>query len=134
GLIVIVLISFVTFGILQLAPGSPIDVMMGDAQLTQTQLDALEHKWGLDRPWYEQYFTWASNMLRGDFGVSIVRAGQPVSDMLLEAAPTTLKLNAIAFAISLAIAVPVGVMAAVKRNSLFDYSSMVGATLGIALP
>jgi peptide/nickel transport system permease protein len=134
GLIVIVLISFVTFGILQFAPGSPIDVMMGDTQLTQTQLDALEHKWGLDRPWYEQYFTWAGNMLRGDFGVSIVRTGQPVSGMLRDAAPVTLKLNAIAFAISLAIAIPVGVAAAVRRNSLFDYTSMVGATLGIALP
>jgi len=134
GLIVIVLISFVTFGILQLAPGSPIDVMMGDTQLTQTQLDALERKWGLDRPWYEQYLTWAGNMLRGDFGVSIVRTGQPVSDMLRDAAPVTLKLNAIAFAISLAVAIPVGVMAAVRRNSVFDYTSMVGATLGIALP
>jgi ABC-type dipeptide/oligopeptide/nickel transport system permease component len=134
GLIVIVLVSFVTFGILQFAPGSPIDVMMGDTQLTQTQLDALEHKWGLDRPWYEQYFTWAGNMLRGDFGVSIVRTGQPVSDMLRDAAPVTLKLNAISFAISLLVAIPVGVAAAVKRNSLFDYSSMVGATLGVALP
>ncbi len=134
GLIVIVLISFVTFGILQLAPGSPIDVMMGDTQLTQAQLDALERKWGLDRPWYEQYLTWAGNMLRGDFGVSIVRTGQPVSDMLRDAAPVTLKLNAIAFAISLSVAIPVGVAAAVRRNSLFDYTSMVGATLGIALP
>lgn len=134
GAIVIVLISLVTFGILQLAPGSPIDVMMGDAQLTQEQLDALERKWGLDQPWYEQYLTWAGNVLRGDFGVSIVRTGQPVSDMLLEAAPVTLKLNAIAFAISLIVSVPIGVMAAVRRNSLLDYTSMVGATLGIALP
>ena len=134
GLIVIVLISFVTFGILQFAPGSPIDVMMGDTQLTQVQLDALERKWGLDRPWYEQYFTWAGNMLRGDFGVSIVRTGQPVSDMLRDAAPVTLKLNAIAFAISLSVAIPVGVAAAVRRNSLFDYVSMVAATFGIALP
>jgi len=134
GLIVIVLVSFVTFGILQFAPGSPIDVMMGDTQLTQVQLDALERKWGLDRPWYEQYFTWAGNMLRGDFGVSIVRTGQPVSDMLRDAAPVTLKLNAIAFAISLSVAIPVGVAAAVRRNSLFDYVSMVAATFGIALP
>lgn len=134
GLVVIVLVSFVTFGILQFAPGSPIDVMIGDTQLTQAQLDALEHKWGLDRPWYEQYLTWAGNMLRGDFGVSIVRTGQPVSKMLRDAAPVTLKLNAISFAISLLIAIPVGVAAAVKRNSLFDYTSMVGATLGVALP
>jgi len=128
------LISIATFGILQLAPGSPIDVMLGDTQLTQAQLDAVERKWGLDRPWYRQYFTWAGNMLQGDFGVSIVRTGQPVSGMLREAAPVTFKLNALAFAISLAIALPVGTLAAIRRNSAFDYSSMVGATLGIALP
>ncbi len=134
GLLVIFLISVATFGILQLAPGSPIDVMLGDTQLTQDQLDAVERKWGLDRPWYQQYFTWAGNMLRGDFGVSIVRTGQPVSDMLRDAAPVTLKLNGIAFAIALTIALPMGVIAAIRRNSLFDYSSMLGATLGVALP
>lgn len=134
GLIVIVLISITTFGILQIAPGSPIDVMLGDTQLTQEQLEAVEHKWGLDRPWYEQYFTWAGNMLRGDFGVSVVRTGQPVSEMLKDAAPVTLKLNAIAFALSIMISVPIGILAAVKRNSVFDYTSMIGATLGIALP
>jgi peptide/nickel transport system permease protein len=134
GLLVIVLISIATFGILHLAPGSPIDVMMGDTQLTQDQLDALERKWGLDRPWYQQYFTWAGNMLRGDFGVSIVRTGQPVSGMLRDATPVTLKLNAFAFGIAVAIALPMGVFAAIRRNSLFDYASMVSATLGIALP
>ena len=134
GLLVIFLISVATFGILQLAPGSPIDVMLGDTQLTQDQLDAVERKWGLDRPWYQQYFTWAGNMLRGDFGVSIVRTGQPVSDMLRDAAPVTLKLNGIAFGIALTIALPMGVLAAIRRNSLFDYSSMLGATLCVALP
>ncbi|MGH2560085.1 MAG: ABC transporter permease [Thermomicrobiales bacterium] len=134
GVVVIFLVSIATFGMLQLAPGSPVDILIGEAPVSQAQIDAINHKWGLDRPWYVQYFTWAGNMLTGDFGQSVIRTGSPVSEMLMEAAPVTLKLNALAFAFSVLIAIPVGVIAAVRRYSAFDYGSMLGATLGIAIP
>lgn len=134
GILVIFLVSITTFGILQMAPGSPVDILIGEAQVSQAQIDAIEKKWGLDRPWYVQYVTWMGNMFRGDFGDSVVRTGVPVSDMLLEAAPVTLRLNLYAFLISTAVAVPVGIIAAVRRNSLFDYVSMVTSTVGIAIP
>jgi ABC-type dipeptide/oligopeptide/nickel transport system permease component len=134
GLLVIVLVSIATFAILQLAPGSPVDVLVGEAQVTQEQLDAIEHKWGLDRPWYIQYFTWMGNVVRGDFGESMVRTGVPVREMVAEAAVVSAKLNILAFVVSTLIAVPVGILAAVKRNSPFDYVATLGATLGIALP
>lgn len=134
GIFVIFLVSITTFGILQMAPGSPVDTLIGEAQVTQAQIDALEAKWGLDRPWYEQYVTWIGNMLKGDFGTSLIRTGVPVSDMLKEAAPVTFKLNLYAFLISTAISVPVGIAAAVKRNSLFDYAATVLNTVGIAVP
>jgi peptide/nickel transport system permease protein len=134
GILVIFLVSIATFGILQMAPGSPVDVLIGEAQVTQAQIDAIEKKWGLDKPWYVQYFTWIGNMFRGDFGQSVVRTGVPVSDMLKDAAPVTLKLNALAFFFSVVIAIPMGIIAAVKRNSVFDYVSMVINTLGIAIP
>jgi ABC-type dipeptide/oligopeptide/nickel transport system permease component len=134
GIVVIFFISIATFGLMHLAPGDPVTVLVGEAQVTQEQLDNIRRQWGLDRPWYEQYFTWLSNMARGDFGVSMVRTGMPVSQMLLEAAPVTLKLNLWAFGVATVVAVPVGVLAAVRRNSWIDYSSMVGSTLGVSIP
>ncbi|CAN5715001.1 oligopeptide ABC transporter permease AppB [soil metagenome] len=134
GFVVIFLVSVTSFGIMQLAPGSPVDILIGEAQVTQEQIDAITEKWGLDRPWYEQYYTWLKNVTTGDFGRSVIRTGVPVRQMVLEAAPVTLKLNALALLISVAIAVPVGVMAAIRRYSKFDYASMVGSTIGIAMP
>jgi len=134
GCTVIFFVSITTFALLQMAPGSPVDVIIGQAQVTQVQIDAITKHWGLDRPWYVQYFTWARNMLRGDFGNSMVRTGVPVGQMLREAAPVTLKLNVLAFLISTLIAVPLGLVAAVRRNSWIDNFSMIGATLGVALP
>ncbi len=134
GILVIFLVSFATFGILQLAPGSPVDILIGEAQVSQAQIDAIEHKWGLDKPWYSQYGTWLGNIVTGDFGRSVIRTGMPVSEMLLEAAPVTLRLNALSLTLSILIALPVGILAAVRRHSVFDYISMIGSTLGVALP
>ena len=134
GALVVFLVSVATFIIMQLAPGNPVDIMIGEAQVTQAQIDAITKKWGLDRPWYEQYGTWLANVVTGDFGQSVIRTGTPVSQMLAEAAPATLKLNGISILISILIAIPAGVFAAVRRSSAFDYGSMVGSTLGVALP
>jgi peptide/nickel transport system permease protein len=134
GVVVIFLVSITSFIIMQIAPGSPVDIMVGEQQITPEQIAAIERKWGLDKPWYIQYFTWLGNVFTGDLGTSVVRTGEPVREMIFEAAPETLKLNVLSLFFSLLIAVPVGVLAAVKRYSLFDYLSMVGATLGIALP
>jgi peptide/nickel transport system permease protein len=108
--------------------------MIGEAQVSQEQIDIITHKWGLDRPWYVQYFTWLGNVFTGDFGSSVIRTGVPVREMIWEAAPVTLKLNLLSLFISVLIAVPVGVIAAVKRYSWFDYGSMITSTLGIAMP
>jgi ABC-type dipeptide/oligopeptide/nickel transport system permease component len=134
GLVVIFLVSITTFSILQLAPGSPVDVLIGEAQVSQEQIDAITRKWGLDKPWHVQYFTWLGNVFTGDLGDSVIRSGTPVRDMLAEAAPVTLRLNLLALVISVALAVPLGVLAAVRRHSWLDYGSMVGSSLGIALP
>jgi peptide/nickel transport system permease protein len=134
GLVVIFLVSFVTFGMLQLAPGSPVDTMIGEAPVSRAQREAIEEKWGLNDPWYVQYATWMGNIFSGDLGTSVVRTGTPVSEMIREAAPVTLKLNAYALIIAIALAIPAGVLAAVRRYSWFDYGSMLGSTLGVAVP
>jgi peptide/nickel transport system permease protein len=134
GVVVIFLVSITSFIIMQIAPGSPVDIMIGEQQVTQEQIDLITHKWGLDRPWYVQYFTWLGNVFTGDFGQSVIRTGVPVRHMIAEAAPVTLRLNLLSIAASVILAVPIGILAALKRYSWFDYGSMMGATLGIALP
>lgn len=134
GLIVIFLVSLLTFIVMQLAPGDPVRLLVGQAYVTPEQLDAIRDKWGLNDPWYVQYWTWISNLARGDLGTSIIRQGVPISEMVLDAAGMTLRLNVMSFLIATSIAIPVGVLAAVKRYSIFDYGSMLGSTLGVAIP
>ena len=134
GVLVIFLVSIATFGMLHLIPGDPISLMIGEARISQEQINLIRAKWGLDRPLHEQYLTWIGNMLRGEFGQSVVRVGVPVRTMLAEAARVTITLNLIAFLISMAIAIPAGIMAAVRRYSTFDYLIMVSTTIGVALP
>ncbi|HLT20555.1 MAG TPA: ABC transporter permease [Thermomicrobiales bacterium] len=136
GIIVMFLVSIATFGILQAAPGSPIDTMLGEGatQLTQEDYDRILEKWGLDKPWYVQYFTWLRNFATGDFGDSVVRAGVPVHEMVLEAAWPTVQLNVLALAAAIALAIPAGMFAAIRRYSIFDSAIMVWASAGVALP
>ncbi|MEZ4520097.1 MAG: ABC transporter permease [Thermomicrobiales bacterium] len=134
GIIVLFIVTFFTFGLMQLAPGDPIDVMVGEAIITDEQIELIQQKWGLDRPWYEQYFTWLSNFVQGDFGRSVVRTGVPVSEMVTEAMGPTLKLNVMAISLAMGLAIPAGIIAAVKQFSIFDSSIMVWASAGVALP
>ena len=114
GVLVIFLVSIATFGMLHLIPGDPVSLMIGEARISQEQINLIRAKWGLDRPLHEQYLTWIGNMLRGEFGQSVVRVGVPVRTMLAEAARVTITLNLIAFLISMALAIPAGIMAAVR--------------------
>jgi ABC-type dipeptide/oligopeptide/nickel transport system permease component len=134
GILVIFLVSLLTFIVMQLAPGDPVRLLVGEAYVTPEQLDLIRAKWGLDQPWYVQYWTWVSNLVRGDLGTSIIRQGVPISEMVSDAASMTLRLSVMSFLIAACIAIPVGVLAAIKRYSWFDYGSMLGSTLGVAVP
>ena len=91
GILVIFLISVVTFIVMRMMPGDPVRLLLGEGsiKLTEEQIQAIRSKWGLDRPYHEQYFIWATGMLRGDFGESLIRRGVPVRDMIFEAMPIT---------------------------------------------
>lgn len=136
GTLVIFLVSIVTFIVMRLIPGDPVFLLLGEGQvqITEEQIAAIREKWGFDLPWHEQYLTWAGNMLRGDFGDSIIRTGVPVRDMIFEAIPVTLQLNGLALLVAIAVAIPAGIISGVRRNSAFDYTTAVGSTLGVALP
>ena len=136
GLFVVVLISVVTFIIMRLMPGDPVYMLLGEGQvpISDEQIAAIRAQWGLDRPLHEQYFLWAGNLLRGDFGESLIRAGVPVRQMIFEAIPITAMLNVYALSVAILVAIPFGIAAAVRRNSWVDYASNVVSSLGIATP
>ena len=136
GILVIFLISVVTFIVMRMMPGDPVRLLLGEGsiKLTEEQIQAIRSKWGLDRPYHEQYFIWATGMLRGDFGESLIRRGVPVRDMIFEAMPITGYLNLMAISVALLLAIPAGILAAVRRNSIFDYLLTLGSTAGAALP
>jgi peptide/nickel transport system permease protein len=134
GVIVLFLVSLLTFFVMYFMPGDPARNMVGQGRVTEVQLEAIRDKWGLNDPWYERYWEWISNVVTGDFGTSMSRPGMPISEMIREAALMTLRLNVLSFIISLSIAIPVGVLAATRRYSVFDYLAMLGSTLGVAIP
>lgn len=136
GILVIFLISVVTFIIMRMMPGDPVRLLLGEGsiKITQAQIDAIHEKWGLNRPYHEQYLIWAGGLLRGDFGESLIRRGVPVRDMIFEAMPITGYLNLMAITVALVLSIPAGIVAAVRRNSIFDYLLTLGSTAGAALP
>lgn len=136
GMLVVALISVITFLILRLLPGDPVYLLLGEGQIqiTDEQIQAIRAKWGLDLPLHEQYFIWLGSMIRGDFGTSLIRTGVPIREMIVEAGVVTAILNVYAIGIALIVAIPVGVIAAVKRNTLFDYITTIATTLGVAIP
>lgn len=136
GVVVLFLITLLSFAILQAAPGDPIELMLGEGQvqISEQQRQAILEKWGMDKPWYEQYFLWLRNFVSGDLGESIVRSGTPVSEMISRAAVQTLKLNVLAYLAALIVAIPAGMLAATRRYSLYDSVVMIVASAGVALP
>jgi len=136
GLLVVVLISLVTFGIMRLIPGDPVQLLLGEGAIpvTREQVAAVRAKWGLDLPLHQQYLVWAGNLLRGDFGISLMRTGVPVRQMIFEAIPVTALVNLLAVSLAIVVAVPLGIAAAVRRNSPVDYFANVVSALGIATP
>ncbi len=136
GLLVVVLISLVTFGIMRLIPGDPVQLLLGEGAIpvTREQVAAVRAKWGLDLPLHQQYLVWAGNLIRGDFGTSLMRTGVPVRQMIFEAIPVTALVNLLAVSLAIVVAVPLGIAAAVRRNSPVDYFANVVSALGIATP
>lgn len=108
-------------------------ILMASPDATREEVDQLRHDLGFDRPIYVQYFEFASKAVRGDFGTSL-RQGQPVFKLIRERMPATLKLALTAFVLSIVISIPVGIISATKRNSIWDNLVMGLALLGQSLP
>ncbi len=125
-------VSFITFALIRLIPGDPIQVMLGP-EVQGTRADEIRHLYGLDRPWPVQYVEWLFNALQGNLGTSI-RSGLPVSNSIFEKIPITLELTFLSLAIGLLIGLPLSVLAAQKRGKLTDGFLTTVALLGISMP
>jgi peptide/nickel transport system permease protein len=112
--------------------GNPLDVMLPDEATDEDYRRAARH-WGLDKPLPIQYLTFLGNALRGDFGRSI-RLREPALDLVLARLPATLQLAGAAMVVSLVIAIPVGVLSAVHRDTLLDVGGKVIALVGQSMP
>jgi peptide/nickel transport system permease protein len=132
SLLLILLATFVVFLLLHITPGDPATIILGE-QATPEQIADLRRSMGLDRPLPEQYLRFLTNAVRGDFGISI-RAQRPALEYVLERLPATLQLSAGAFAFALLTGLPIGMVSAVKRLSIWDHSSMFIALLGQSMP
>jgi peptide/nickel transport system permease protein len=132
GLIVLWLVSVLTFGLIQLVPGDPAEVAAGDSA-TPERVEAIRQQLGLDRPLVEQYTTWFGNVLQGDMGSSLF-TGEPVAQAILRSAPATLSITLLALVIAVGIGVPAGILAGLRQGTWLDRAVSTLATVGIAMP
>lgn len=132
-IIVLFGVSLLSFLILHLVPGDPVQVMSGQSGASSSDMEKLRHQLGLDRPIYTQYVDFITNALRGDLGRSII-SRQPVSRMVLDQLPPTIRLTVAGMGLAIVLGIGLGIVAAVRPHSLLDSSIMIVATLGVAVP
>ncbi len=130
-------ITVVIFLIMRVLPGDPLRTTGGDKRiviLDDEQLASARLKLGLDRPLYIQYLSWMADVFRGDLGFSFFRSNEPIREVLQRRAPISAQIALFGVIFSWMIGVPVGVIAAMRRNSAIDYVSRVWVTLGMSVP
>ena len=138
GQIVLVLlgISFITFALVMLSPGDPVRQMIAgneDIIVSQQEIDALRAELGLDKPFVFQYLDWLGRALRGNLGFSYM-VKKPVVEELMHSLPATVILSLASTLFMLAVAVPLGIYSAVKRNSIADYIVRAMTFVSISIP
>jgi len=128
-------ITVICFGVMHLAPGKPTEM---ETQLNprasaeaQARLAVL---YNLDKPVYEQYWLWLKRIVVGDFGTSFSPDNRPVLDKIAERLPVTIAINLLSLLLILALAIPLGVISAVKQNSPFDNITSIAVFVGFAIP
>jgi peptide/nickel transport system permease protein len=126
------LVSAIVFVLLRITPGDPVLVYAGEER-DPVALEALRHEYGLDQPLPVQYVVWVEHAIRGDLGRSL-RTRQPVTQAILERLPKTLELGVAALVISIGVALVVGTLAALRRNSPLDLIATGFTIAGVSLP
>ena len=125
------IIATLTFFMTRLAPGGPFDA---EKNIPEEIKEKLESHFGLEKPLHTQYFLYLGNLLRGDLGPSFKYMGWEVSELIAKAFPVSAQLGLFSLLIAWVLGLPAGVVAALRKNSAYDYCLMITAMLGICLP
>ena len=126
-------VTLVAFFFIRLLPGDPILLLAGERGISPERYAELQARFGFDQPMIMQYFDYVAGLFQGDFGISMVTR-RPVWDEFFALFPATLELSFVAIIIAVSLGIPAGVIAAVKRGSVFDHSVMTTALVGYSMP
>jgi peptide/nickel transport system permease protein len=132
SLLVILGVTVVVFLIIQLVPGDPARVSLGQ-QATEENLRARRERLGLNRPIHEQYVSWITAAATGDLGRSLI-TNQPIGPQIIDRLPTTLQLAGLALLIGMLIAFPLGILSALRPGTLIDAAATITSQFGVAVP
>lgn len=130
---IMLLVTLIGFTVLHLAPGGPLAQYVAASDLSATEIAAIEARMGLDRPVYIQYFDWLFRMLQGDWGNSY-RDQQPVTRVIASHLGATVQLMLAATILAVLIGCWIGIVGAIRRNSLFDTVTTIGTMVAISIP
>ena len=125
-------VSVITFALVRLIPGDPVQVMLGTEVLGNRAAE-IRALYGLDRPWPVQYVEWLARAAQGNLGTSL-RSGLPVSEAIVQKLPVTIELTILSFALGLAVGLPLAVAAAQRRGRLADGLLTAASLVGISMP
>lgn len=128
-----VALMFITFMMMRLVPGDPIEVRRGERGISPERLEQLRHEMGLDQPIWKQFLDYVWGLLNGDFGTSII-SKSPVLHEFFTLFPATLELAVCAIVFAIALGIPAGVIAAARRGSFYDQALMGSALTGYSMP
>lgn len=127
-------VSIIVYGLLELSPGGPTSMYMRrGGGISAEDIARMEESLGLNDPFYVQYARWLGRVVQGDFGMAVT-SSRPVSDEIVERLPNTLYLMGVAWAVSLLIAIPIGILSAVKQYSIFDHLVTALTFVGQSVP
>lgn len=124
--------ALLVFSALHFSRGDPVSMVVGQTAPQWVREEA-RIRLGLDKPFHIQFYIYVKNIIKGDLGRSIL-SRRPVMDLILEKLPVTAELGVAAFVITYLFAIPLGALAALKRNTFYDWSSMVVALIGVSMP
>jgi len=128
----VLMITLVVFVMMRSVPGDPVVALLGDAY-TEEDAVKVRHEYGLDKPILVQYTIWLGKLVQGDWGTSIL-SGRPVLKDVMIRLPVTLELIALSMAVALIIAIPAGIIGAVRQNTWADYTATSVAMIGVSIP
>jgi peptide/nickel transport system permease protein len=129
----ILIVMIVSFGIFSLVP-NPFAALIENPRIKKSDIQRLIKAWGFDLPWYLRFFKWFSGVIRGDWGPSLLYPGSLARDIISRALPVTVRVMGLTFLVSLAVALPIGILSAVKQYSMTDYIVTVISFLGMSMP